>query len=146
MSPERMAVNTGGGEERRRGLLVYTARTGGVTAALAEVPSIPRRIEITSWASERDVKLLSLDRVRFESVPLIDGRDGTRRLAMSPQLAWESRRKHAPSTIPISSSWRMYCRYVRIESEEEYVRRLWELTTSNQRAPLANVVATQKPR
>jgi hypothetical protein len=141
-SPERMALNTGGGQERRRGLLVNTARAGGATAMLAEVPSVPRRIPITTWTSERDVNLLSLERVRFESLPLIDGRDGTRRRAMSPQLAWEARRKHAPCTIPISPSWRMNCRYVRIESEEEYVRRLWELTTSNQRAPLGDVSAT----
>jgi hypothetical protein len=119
-----MALNTGDEEGRRRGLLVNTSRASGVTAMLAEVPSIPRRIAITSWAFERDINLLSLDRVCFESVPLIDGRDGTRR-AMSPQLAWEARRKHAPCTIPISPSRRMDCRYVRIDSEEEYVRRLW---------------------
>jgi hypothetical protein len=82
---------------------------------LAEVPSISRRIAITSWASEREVNLLSLDRVRFESVPLIDGRDGTRRRAMGPQLAWEVRRKHAQCKIPISPAWRMDCRYVRVE-------------------------------
>jgi hypothetical protein len=91
---------------------------------LAEVPSIPRRIPITTWESEGDVNLLSLDRVRFESVPLIDGRDGARRRAMSLQLAWEVRRQHAPCTIPISPSWRMDCRYVQIETEGGYVRRL----------------------
>jgi hypothetical protein len=64
--------------------LVNTAMDGGATAMLAEVPSISRRIAITSWASEREVNSLSLDRVRFESVPLIDGRDGTRRRAMGP--------------------------------------------------------------
>jgi hypothetical protein len=140
--PERMALNTGDEEGRRRGPLVNTTRAGGMTAMLAEVPSIPRRIAITSWASERDINLLSLDRVRFESVPLIDGRDGTLRRAMSPQLAWEARRKHAPCPIPISPSWRMDCLYVRIDSEEEYVRRLWELTVPNSRAPSGDVSAT----
>jgi hypothetical protein len=51
VSPERMALNTGGEEGRRRGLLINTARAGGVTSMLAEVPSIARRIAITSWAS-----------------------------------------------------------------------------------------------
>jgi hypothetical protein len=46
-----MALNTGGEEGRRRGLLINTARAGGVTSMLAEVPSIARRIAITSWAS-----------------------------------------------------------------------------------------------
>jgi hypothetical protein len=109
---------------------------------LAEIPSVPRRIPITTWASERDVNLLSLDHVRFESVPLIDGRDGTRRREMSPQLAWEARRQHAPCTIPISPAWRRDCRYVRIESEEGYVRRLWELTAPNPRATSGDVSAT----
>jgi hypothetical protein len=95
VSPERMAVNTGGREERRRGLLVNTARAGGVTAMLAEVPSIPRSTAINTWDSERDVNLLRLDGVLFESIPLIDGRDGACRRAMSPQMAWEARRKHA---------------------------------------------------
>jgi hypothetical protein len=135
VSPEHMVANTGGGEERRRGLLVNTARAGGATAMLAEVPSVPRRIPITTWESERDVNLLCLERIRFESVPVIDGRDGTRRRAMSPQLAWEARRKHAPCTIQISPSWRMDCRYVRIYNEEEYVRRLWELTAPKPSAP-----------
>jgi hypothetical protein len=122
VSPECMAMNTGVGEVLKRELLVNTARTGGGTAILAEVPSIPRRIVITSWASEQDVNLLSLDRVSFESVPLIHGRDGTRRWEMSPQLVLEARRKHASCTIPILPSWRMDCRYVRIDSDEGYVR------------------------
>jgi hypothetical protein len=46
-----MALNTGDEEGRRRGLLINTARAGGVTSMLAEVPSIARRIAITSWAS-----------------------------------------------------------------------------------------------
>jgi hypothetical protein len=142
VSPEHMAANNGGGEERRRVLLVNTDRAGGVTAMLAEVPSVPRRIPITTWESERDVNLLCLDRVRYESVPVVDGRDGTRRRAMSPQLAWEARRKHVPCTTPISPSWRMDRRYMWIESEEEYVRRLWEFTTSNKRAPSGDVSAT----
>ena len=111
---------------------------GGEMAS--DVPNVPRRIPITTWASERDVNLLSLDRVRFESVPLIDGRDGARR-RMSPQLAWEARRKHAPCAIPISPSWRMDCRYVRIEGEEQYVKRLWELTAANPRATSGDVSA-----
>jgi hypothetical protein len=123
-------------------MLLNTARAGGVTAMLAEVPSIPRRIAITSWASERDINLLSLYRVRFESVTLIDGRDGTRRRAVSPQLSLEARRKHAPCTIPISPSWRMDCRCVWIEREEGYVRRLRELTVPNPRAPSGDVSAT----
>jgi hypothetical protein len=135
-SPEHMAANTGGAEERRRGLLVNTARAGGITAMLAEVPGVSRRIPITTWESERDVNLLCLDRIRFESVPVIDGRVGTRRRAMNPQLAWEARRKHAPCTIPISPSSRVDCRYVRIDNEIEYVRRLWELTAPNPSAPL----------
>jgi hypothetical protein len=109
---------------------------------LAEIPSVPRRMQITTLVSERDVNLLSLDRVRFESVHLIDGRDGTRRRVMSTQLAWEERRKHAPCTIPISPSWRVDCRYVRIESEEKYVRLRWELTTPNPRAPSGDVSST----
>ena len=111
---------------------------GGEMAS--DVPNVPRRIPITTWASERDVNLVSLDRVRFESVPLIDGRDGARR-RMSPQLAWEARRKHAPCAIPISPSWRMDCRYVRIEGEEQYVKRLWELTAANPRATSGDVSA-----
>jgi hypothetical protein len=137
-----MALNTVDEDGRRRGLLVITTRAGGVTAMLAEVPRIPRRIAITSWAYERDINLLRCDRVRFESLLLMHGRDGTRRRAMSPQLAREVRREHGPCTIPISPSWRMDWRYVRIDSKEEYVRRLWELTVQNPRAPSGDVSVT----
>ena len=91
---------------------------------LPDVLRVPRRVPITTWASERGVNLLSLDCVRFESVTLVDGRDGARRRMMSPQLAWEARRKHASCAIPIPASWQMDCRYMRIESEEWYVKRL----------------------
>jgi hypothetical protein len=94
------------------------------------------RVPFKTWASERDVNLMCLDRVRFESIPVSEGGGGLRRRAMIPQLAWEARRKHAPCAIPISPEWGMDCRYVRIEEEEAYVRRLWELTAPNPPAPL----------
>ena len=100
----------GRGRERGYRRSEQTANTAGTDAnhprgtgpgMAANIPADHRRIPFTTWASERDVALLCLDRVRFESVPTIGGRDGLRRRVMSPQLAWEARRKHAPCAIPI---------------------------------------------
>ena len=138
----------GRGRERGYRRLEQTANTAGTDAnhprdfgpvMEADVPADPRRIPFTTWASERDVALLCLDRVRFESVPTIGGRDGLRRRVMSPQLAWEARRKHAPCAIPIPPEWGMDCHYMRVDSEKDYVRRLWELTAPNPRSPAALV-------
>jgi hypothetical protein len=60
-----------------------------------------RQMPYKAWAAERDVNVLCLDRVRFDSVPVTVGQGDLRRMPTSSQMAWEARRKHAPCSVPI---------------------------------------------
>jgi hypothetical protein len=101
-----------------------------------------RRMPFKTWAAERDVNVLCLDRVRFDSVPVTVGQGDLRRMPTSPQMAWEARRKHAPCSVPIPPAWGMDALYLRESGEESYVRRLWKVTTQDPRGSETSVSST----
>jgi hypothetical protein len=90
-----------------------------------------RRIPFKTWAAERDIRLICLDRVRFDSVPVTVGQGDLRRPPTSPQMAWEARRKHAPCSVPNPHAWGVDTLYLRDPNEKSYVRRLWQDTAQD---------------
>jgi hypothetical protein len=103
----------------------------------ADQPTSGRRLRFPPWTTERDVNPRCFDRIRFESVPT--ELRGDVRQHVSPQLAWEARRKHAPCAIPVPVELGMDCIYLREETENDYVHALAVLTAQNPPVPEGDV-------
>jgi hypothetical protein len=58
------------------------------------------------------------------------GGRGLQHVVSSPQLAWEARRRHTPSSVPIDPAWDMDTLYLRGVEKERYVKELSEFTAN----------------
>jgi hypothetical protein len=91
------------------------------------------RTPFKPWVEDRLLNANCFDSQRIDAIPDRVSRRSGRGLqhgASSPQLAWEARRRHTPSSVPIDPNWDMDNLYLRGVDEEPYVKALMAFTTA----------------